>query len=106
MHNIMENGLVYAADKLLNGNKGNVLEKSKVGVGEKRKIIIVGGGIAGLTAAYELAQIGHDVSSVCRSYRFYISNGYLGLSWVILGYMNVCFDYVIKHILCPNYKDF
>lgn len=67
-------GLNYAYNKYKDApfkahdNDPNQLKYSKTD--KPRKVIIVGAGMAGLSAAYELAQTGHDVQIIEMQERF------------------------------------
>ncbi len=42
------------------GHPGDLKQKDRKG--SRKQVGIIGGGIAGLTSAYELSQLGHDVT--------------------------------------------
>ena len=61
MNNITDGGLQYAYHTWIQGESAKEFYRQKVADDKKRHIIIVGAGMSGLAAAYELAQVGHKV---------------------------------------------
>ncbi|WAR28220.1 OXLA-like protein [Mya arenaria] len=60
-NDIIDGGLKHAYYKLEDPLYTDEYYRTKVSTGEKRKVTIIGGGIAGLVTAFELAQAGHEV---------------------------------------------
>ncbi|XP_052782430.1 L-amino-acid oxidase-like [Mya arenaria] len=60
-NDIIDGGLKHAYYKLEYTLYNCEYYRTKVSTGEKRKVTIIGGGIAGLVTAFELAQAGHEV---------------------------------------------
>ncbi|XP_052783498.1 L-amino-acid oxidase-like [Mya arenaria] len=58
---IIDGGLKHAYYKQEDPFYKGEYYRTKVSTDEKRKVTIIGGGIAGLVTAFELAQIGHEV---------------------------------------------
>lgn len=54
-------GLRYACAKHSGQSDPQTYYQQKVTEGKQKRVIIVGAGMAGLSAAYEMAQIGHKV---------------------------------------------
>ena len=61
MNNITDGGLQYAYHTWIKGESAKEYYRQKVTDDKKRHVIIVGAGMSGLAAGYELAQVGHKV---------------------------------------------
>ena len=69
MFNIIDGGLQYAYESF-KGLNSRTFYRQKVADEKRKHIIVVGAGMAGLAAAYELVQVGHKVRKFIT---FYIS---------------------------------
>lgn len=58
---LTDGGLRYACAKQSGQADPQSYYQQRVDAGKKKHVIVVGAGMAGLTVAYELAQIGHQV---------------------------------------------
>lgn len=70
MNNITDGGLQYAYTAY-KGMNSKAFYRQKVADERKKHIIVVGAGMAGLAAAYELAQVGHEVRNMYFISTFY-----------------------------------
>ena len=73
MTTITDGGLQYAYQSYKQGKSARDFYRQHVADDKKKHVIVVGAGMAGLAAAYELSQVGHKVGFASLCIDFYSS---------------------------------